>query len=395
MKKEIMNNRNKKPVFKSKSVPVGIEQYLPSKKLEFLDSYKISLEILLDSIKSCLIHLISISGKDKYKSIKSLLNELKEELDFSLNEKESNFKYLEKINHKIKIPLQNKIFMENKKEKDNNIYSNKKHLNNHINFSNLKSETELLRMLNFKVENDIKQIDNTISANVDENEYLNLYLEYPFIEEKINMCLQQKYFPLVSKLLQSQIQKKSKKLKKISSLKKYQNDQIIGITQNIYRLKTLIASNKNNNKKIQQEESKDLSNSISFNTLCHINNIIKQYNEMKQGDEEENEEDNIIILNNENLDITNNSNRLDNQNENKNNIQNIINYNMNVNLNINYGGLNYNESLTYNRDRNDKNSKNYSYNRVKQESIYSSTNSLPRLINDSIKEIKESTSKFK
>jgi hypothetical protein len=68
---------------------------------------------------------------------------------------------------------------------------------------------------------------------------------------------------------------------------------------------------------------------------------------------------------------------------------------MNVNLNINYGGLNYNESLTYNTDRNDKNSKNYSYNRVKQESIYSSTNSLPRLINDSIKEIKNSTSKFK
>jgi hypothetical protein len=35
MKKEIMSSRNKKPVFKSKSVPVGIEQYLPSRNWNF------------------------------------------------------------------------------------------------------------------------------------------------------------------------------------------------------------------------------------------------------------------------------------------------------------------------------------------------------------------------
>ena len=120
MEKKINSTRNKKLVVKSRSVPVGIEKFLPSKQVEFLDSFKMSLETLLDSIKNCQIQLLSISGKDKNKSIKALLNELIEELDFSLNEKESNAKYLEKNNSKITIPLQNKIFIENKKCKDNN-----------------------------------------------------------------------------------------------------------------------------------------------------------------------------------------------------------------------------------------------------------------------------------
>ena len=155
-----------------------------------------------------------------------------EELDFSLNEKESNVKFLEKSNAKIKIPLQNKIFMENK-GKDNNKYSNKKN----INISNLKTETELLQMLNFKAENEITQLDNTMSAKVDENEYLNIFLEEPFIEGRINMCIQPKNFPFINKLLQTKLKKKSKKLKLMLSLKKHQNDQIFSINQNIYKLR--------------------------------------------------------------------------------------------------------------------------------------------------------------
>ena len=376
MEKKINSTRNKKLVVKSRSVPVGIEKFLPSKQVEFLDSFKMSLETLLDSIKNCQIQLLSISGKDKNKSIKALLNELIEELDFSLNEKESNAKYLEKNNSKITIPLQNKIFIENKKCKDNNIYSNKKN----INIYNLKSETELLKMLNFKVENEIKQLDNTMSAKVDEYEYLNIYLEDPFIEEKINICSHQKDFLFVDKLLQSKLEKKSKKLKLMLSLKQYNNEQIKLINQNINKLKNMLSYNTIDNNIITEEESKD-SNNISTHALYDINHILLKYYYQKQcaEDEDENEDDNIIILNNESKNDINNS-RASDENESKNNIQQMINYNMDVNLNINYGNFFCNDNMTYNNDRN-KNSKKFHNNKNNKDYLCSSNNSL----NDSIK----------
>ena len=302
MKKIKNSTRNKKLVFKSTSAPVGIEKYLPSKKVEFLDSFKMSLETLLDSIKNCQIDLLSISGKDKNRSIKALLSELIEELVFSLNEKESNVEYLEKMNSKIKIPLQNIIFIENK-GKDNNKYSNKKN----INISNLKTETELLQMLNFKAENEITQLDNTMSAKFDENEYLNIFLEEPFIEGRINMCIQPKNFPFINKLLQTKLKKKSKKLKLMLSLKKHQNDQIFSINQNIYKLRYMLFFSKIDNNIIIEEESKEYSNNISTNTIFNTNDIIHKNNQMKQNDEDENEDDNVIILKNESNDYSNNS----------------------------------------------------------------------------------------
>ena len=409
---ENFNTQNKKPIFKSRSVPIGVNTFLPSKKEEILTERKISLETLLDEIKDVEIKILSDNQKSKNKTYKDILLELKENLDISLNEKNSNSEYLQKKISQIKKPLQNKIYIESKNTQEKNKFNNKKN----INIYNLKSERELLEMLNFKVENDVKQINNTIFLKKEEIDYLNLCMEYPYIEEKVTMCNQQKYFPFISKLLCHKLNKLLKKLKFTGSLKQYQNDEIEGLIQNITRLKNFISIKNNgyvDNNKIIQEESKDITNNISTYTLNNINNIINMYKQMRQTEEDEKEEDNIIILNEED---NNNKTKADvndaheyipsfnskknedtNINDNKRNIQQFINLNMNINLNVNYDNYNYdkikyNEEMRYNSDR-DFNPSKKNHNKIGQDSEYSSSNSLPNLINDSVKEIKNS--KFK
>ena len=397
---EISSIKYNKPVFISNSPAVRINKYLPSKKEEFLYYHKTSLEILLDEIKNCQIKIITNS---KNKCIKTLLNELKKKLDFSLNEKNTTKIFLEKKISQIKQPLQNKIYIQNKNNKEN-IYHNKKN----INIYNLKSEIQLLKILNFKVENDIKQINNNIIINSDENDNLNICMKYPFIEEKIIICRQQKYFPMISKLLHNTMMNLLKKLKVAAYLKQYQNDEIEEINQNITRLKNVISITNNNGKidisnKIFQEESKDLTNSISLYTLNNINSIVSFYKQMKQSEEDKKEDENNII-NDEEDNIKNKKfmsgyklkNKDDiNVNDNKNNIQQFINLNMNINLNINYDKYKYNydkykysQDIIYNSDRNIISNKRY-YNIIKGEKRYSASNYCSNLIYDSNKRKKK------
>ena len=408
---ENFNTRNKKPIFKSRSVPIGINTFLLSKKEEILIESKTSLETLLDEIKDVEIKILSDNQKSKKKNYKSILIQLKENLEFSLNEKNSNSEYLQKKITQIKKPLQNKIYIENKSNQEKKKFNNSQN----INIYNLKSEIELLEMLNFKVKNDIKQINNSIFLKKEEIDYLNLCMEYPYIEEKVTICNQQKYFPFISKLLHRQLNNLLKKLKFTESLKQYQNDEIEGLIQNITRLKNFISIKNNgcdDNNKIIQEESKDITTNISMYTLNNINNIINMYKQMRQAEEDEKEEDNIIILN---VDDNNNKTKVDinnvqefipsfnskknedsNVKDNNKNIQQFINLNMNINLNVNYDNyydkMKYNEEMIYNSDRDLKPSKTIQ-NKIGKDSEYSSSNSLPNLINDSLKEIKNS--KFK
>ena len=67
---ENFNTRNKKPIFKSRSVPIGINTFLLSKKEEILIESKTSLETLLDEIKDVEIKILSNNQKSKKKIIK-------------------------------------------------------------------------------------------------------------------------------------------------------------------------------------------------------------------------------------------------------------------------------------------------------------------------------------
>ena len=213
---------------------------------------------------------------------------------------------------------------------------------------------------------------------------------------------------MISKLLHNTMMNLLKKLKVAAYLKQYQNDEIEEINQNITRLKNVISITNNNGKidisnKIFQEESKDLTNSISLYTLNNINSIVSFYKQMKQSEEDKKEDENNII-NDEEDNIKNKKfmsgyklkNKDDiNVNDNKNNIQQFINLNMNINLNINYDKYKYNydkykysQDIIYNSDRNIISNKRY-YNIIKGEKRYSSSNYCSNLIYDSNKRKKK------
>ena len=60
------------------------------------------------------------------------------------------------------------------------------------------------------------------------------------IEEKEIVCIEQKYYPLVTTLLHKEIFDVGKKFKLVASAKKYQNNEIETINRNLMELKDYI-----------------------------------------------------------------------------------------------------------------------------------------------------------
>lgn len=383
---EISKTRNKKKFPQTKTMPARIHSVnspFPSKRAEFLHYHKISIEVLLDKIKYCQFQILSHPLKSKYEYYKKILIELKENLESILNEEKLKAELLNKKISEIKRPLQNELYIENKNGQEKTAYNK--------NIQSLKSEVKLLKMLNFKVENYIKYINNMILIKKDENNYLNLCMEYPFVEEKIIMCIQQKYLTLINRILQHQMSNSLEKFKLIVSLKQYQNNEIEDINKNITKIRNLISIKKNgyiDKNKIIQEESKEFSNNISI--VYNFNNTFGLNKEKRQDEENEKKYYNTIKINDEgnNIDVgiidphdIIPSYRYEtikdiNSNDNKNNIQQLINLNMYIKLNVNYNKLKYNDDIIFNSYRDTKTYNNY-HNKTKQISKYYYCNSLP------------------
>ena len=383
---EISKTRNKKKFPQTKTIPARIHSVnspFPSKRAEFLHYHKISIEVLLDKIKYCQFQILSHPLKSKNEYYKKILIELKENLESILNEEKLKAELLNKKISEIKRPLQNELYIENKNGQEKTAYNK--------NIQSLKSEVKLLKMLNFKVENYIKYINNMILIKKDENNYLNLCMEYPFVEEKIIMCIQQKYLTLINRILQHQMSNSLEKFKLIVSLKQYQNNEIEDINKNITKIRNLISIKKNgyiDKNKIIQEESKEFSNNISI--VYNFNNTFGLNKEKRQDEENEKKYYNTIKINDEgnNIDVgiidphdIIPSYRYEtikdiNSNDNKNNIQQLINLNMYIKLNVNYNKLKYNDDIIFNSYRDTKTYNNY-HNKTKQISKYYYCNSLP------------------
>ncbi len=73
-------------------------------------------------------------------------------------------------------------------------------------------------------ENYIEEMENIIIKKDNENNYIKLYMYYTTIEEKEIVCIEQKYYPFVTKLLHKEIFDVRKKFKLVASAKKYQNN---------------------------------------------------------------------------------------------------------------------------------------------------------------------------
>ena len=281
------------------SCPLKLDSENLSKNYEQLMSHKISLELLLSEIKTSEIAVLSNSDKSLNKIIIRVLLDLKYNLNQMLEENQSKEKVLEKKITDKKTILQKQLFKINKNEPQ----KNKKETyekNKNINISNLKSEIFLLKTLNFMAENYIEEMENIIMKKYNEYNYLKFCMYNTSIEEKEIVCIEQKYYPLVTTLLHKEIFDVRKKFKFVVSAKKYQNNEIETTNQNLMQLKDFIAKKKNgymDNKEIIYEESKEFTQSITLNRMANnINNLMNIYNKQKPQENEYN--DNIIIVDN-------------------------------------------------------------------------------------------------
>ena len=242
-----------------------INQKNEARKCSFDDIYpklthKSFLQKILNVIKNIQIELLSqVSSRKKNnqlsnKSIINLLKDLKIELSATLKENIQNESEIEHDTKIIKKDLAKKIFGQN--EKNNKV---KKHENkNPSNYQKLNSELSELKILNFKIENEIEYIDTKISIisstkiinkNPSKNNYL--FLEGRSIDAQ------------PENILHNDLLKAREKFKFIVKKKDFQNKVILQLTTavNLWKDELKLQNKKNNQyiitNQIIDEETKE------------------------------------------------------------------------------------------------------------------------------------------
>jgi len=333
----------------------------PHKKQEILESHKSSLEKILKLIKESIFEIISNKNNKKSKSlkeVKEILIELNQTLHYKLEEKKINMSFFENLISEKKSSITNKIFVNKNKSGKYKSSKNQK-------IYNLKTELDLLKTFNFKAKNDINYINNTMIRKTNEYNYLKLYVPNSTLQEKEIACTQQKYYPIVTKILHKKLEEIHEKFKRITSVKQKQNKLIENINGNLIDLKNSIQRRKYNFypniKEIIKEESKEYTKTIlniTVNNKNNVNNIISAYNrnkdklnenekgeDIKEDDYEEIEENEDDICN---QDDSNLSSISSDKNNNNNKIQQTKKI---PGLTLDLDKCRYNDDIKYNTSR--------------------------------------------
>jgi len=150
----------------------------PHYKEEILFSNKSQKDILLSLIKSAQVSLLSslkqkssnFTSKERILFFKNLLLDLKENLSFAIKEKNVSKSYFENNIKEIKLQIQNNYGIFNKKHEGN--------------------ELSKLKILNFKIENDISETDFLIEKTKQLINYLKITRIFP--EENREIFLKKK-----------------------------------------------------------------------------------------------------------------------------------------------------------------------------------------------------------
>ena len=370
--------KSTKKIKSNKSVlaePFDINKSPPHKKHEILESHKSSLEKILRLIKESISKIISNKNNKNNKSseeIKEMIIELNQILSYKLEEKKINKEFFENLISEKKSAITNKIFAnKNKSGKNKNSKIAK--------IYNLKTEIDLLKILNFKAENDIIFINNTMIRKTNEYNYLKLYVPNSTLEEKEIECTQQKYYPIVTKILDKKLKDNHENFKRITSAKQKQNKLIENINNNLVDLKNAIQRRKYcfyPNIEIIEEESKEYTKTmlnITVNNINNVNNIISAYNkinkynlkkkekdeDIKENDNDEKEENDDDICNQDDSNSSSNSSKEKNYNNKIQQTKKI------PGLNLDLDKCHYNDDIKYNTSR-DQNVNSYFINQKSQ-----------------------------
>ena len=281
-------------------------------KEEILFTNKSRKELLLSQIKETQISLLPIKNKTsliisknkKIKILKNILYQLKQNLSSMLKEKQLNANVLENKLNNIKKKLQKKIFSKEKME---------------INYG--KNELSKLKILNFKIENEIEKINYEINNKEDTNKYLKILNIMPEDNREI-FYTQKKTSKEIDQIFYNKNMEEKEKINQIVIKKNLQNSMIDQYQKEINKIKQMIELNKIiNPSDIIFEDSLEnkFINSFSnyYNSSINNNKYNNSFSENNECDDNMNKISDSININNKNK-------------------KNVISLKMNINFNINF-----------------------------------------------------------
>ena len=258
------------------SVDSRLDPSYKNKKPELLFSHKSSLKVLIKEIKICLLDNISNKSlKNNYLlNLKQILSTFENNLSSMLDEKNNIYYYFQKDNKQKKKDLQKLIFSEELDQNQKNV--------------KIIPEINQLKLLNFQIINEIKNIDFLIERK---NKNLFQIKSNPFnISEndgEIFCIINNKNISTISNFFHEIIIKKRKKFIDKVNEKSEQDNVIKKLTMNKEYLKDKIKKYNNKNKYINSEdiineESKEyIENTINSNILNN-SKIESNFNKKKE-----------------------------------------------------------------------------------------------------------------
>lgn len=353
--------------------------YSVSEKEEDFIVQKQNLKQILSNIKTIQVSFLCDTNSEKNgkKKIKNLLEDMKEFLTIILKQKNKKYNILiDSYNLKVE-EMQMKIFSpKNNRNLLKLNTSNNQSFSREINEKYFNDELTQLKIMNFKLENDIQQIEYILQMKSDLQFLLKNNEKHHTPENfKEIICRSQKEYPLVSRILHKKAVETRKFFTYVVSMKTFQNLEIDDLQNNINKLKNIILRegkyvdsqdvieeeshdyNSNITNAIEQTLSKTKINDISNIKLNDVSDII-----------------NSFCANQKKLDI--------------NDFQKFLNLNMNINVNINLNKneINTNEYETDRKSHKKRNSIIYEISKDIKKNKNSSTGALPQIITKTLRD---------
>jgi hypothetical protein len=358
-------------------------------KDEILFGQKSFLEILLGLIKKAQVdYLTSNKLNDKNNpeksnnifKIKQILNDLKESLLEIKNEKLKKIDLFEKQKEQKRINLKKIIFntVYTKRSVSNYNYINNNYetliTENNENYYN--KETPELKLLNFKVENEIIKVDNLSRRKL----YIIQYYKTPHLihEHRTEIiCEDRKNNEAMNTLLHQKLIQQREKFIEIVNMKSLQDMKISNMQSQAIGYKNAM---KDIQKSYRYVNTQEIITEENKSYLETVNEDIKNEEKLKKSQNSENSENsengNNINMSDNNININNKSNNNENNINNDlknlklidmNEVEKLLKLNMNINVNINYNKQYINNHFDSkkkvgNDDDNEANSSNFSKN---------------------------------
>ena len=334
---------NKKNKIESNSINPIINIY--HSKLELLFGQKSFLEILLGLIKKTQVdYLTSINSKQTKKNnneIKQILNDLKESLIEIKKEKEKKINLYESGKKQKESNLKKIIFntVISKRSVSNFNYINTNYetliTENNENYYN--KETPELKLLNFKVENEIKKVENLSKRKL----YLIQYYKTPHLIHDHRteiICEDRRNNESMNQLLHQKLIQQREKFIEIVNMKSLQDMRINNMQSQAIGYKNAMKDIHKSYRYVNTQEVITEENRSYLETVNEDEKVDEKTENLKNSKnlEEEKDINKNIVINKERNNI-NNVNDLKNLKLiDMNEVEKLLKLNMNINVNINY-----------------------------------------------------------